>query len=890
MDKREEEDFDQEFDENGFDPTKEAFFSDLMGMEEDIASEAYELVEHAINLINSKYYDDGIEILRQAIGLYTQINREEEIKAINEKISEIYILKEQAFREEEIEVEKLGPIEIKEEASVSDLQVELAQEEIEVELLEEAVQLIKEGKVLLENNRFEETLDKYDEATEIFEKMGKKDEAESVFKLIEECYNKKAEFLRSVKSPLLEAVMELEQREIIGEEHLKEEKLRQYLDAKKRGEEISSQAYELLGKAAELAKNKQYDEALQIYREGSKLFEELNWEYEVNKVQETISQLEKERSMYLMELEKVKIEKIGEIELQTQQEEIIEDQIMELEEQEKAERLERLKGIELQKMETEFFKVQIDNMATEASRMAREYELAMQKAIKKGEMMEECMYPQVIEIYKRIKELLIDKGWRSEAAIYDDTIDIYIQKFEQDKKIRQIEVEKVIKQKETEEMLKISKDETRPALTEEQIRTLEEQHKKEIEIQNLRTQIEEMTMRAEKLAREYEIALRKGKFGLKCPYSEIINIFKTARQFSLEKGWETDAAIFLSQIQAYKEKLEKDNKLRQIEAEKLLKQSEAEDLSKKQKEEKKTFVDEEQLRKIEEQKRLEEDQQNFAQLINDMVNKAEKVGREYDSDMKKAVREGKLAENPPFKEIIKIYEKVRQLVLEKGKIEEVSIYDNQINYYSQKWEKDNKLREVEAQKIQKQKELEEMLKIGKTVDIEEEKLRAIDKKREEEDFKNYIAEMVDNAEKLVREYEIYMRKSMKKGKILENTPYPEVIEIYKQIRDKVYTRGWKEQAEIFGNQIKIYQDKLEKHEKLLEVEAEKIQRQKDLEDMHKVEKIVERDKDKLKQVDKKKEEEDFKKYIAEMVDNAEKLVREHESEMRKSMKKGEILE
>ena len=38
MDEQEEEDFEQEFDENGFDPTKEAFFSDLMGMEEDIAS------------------------------------------------------------------------------------------------------------------------------------------------------------------------------------------------------------------------------------------------------------------------------------------------------------------------------------------------------------------------------------------------------------------------------------------------------------------------------------------------------------------------------------------------------------------------------------------------------------------------------------------------------------------------------------------------------------------------------------------------------------------------------------------------------------------------------------------------------------------------------------
>ncbi len=890
MDEQEEEDFEREFDENGFDPTKEAFFSDLMGMEEDIASEAYELVEHAINLIGSKYYDDGIEVLRQAIGLYTQINREEEIKAINEKISEVYLLKEQAFREEEIEVEKVEHFEIEEETLASDLQVELAQEEIKIDLLAEAVQLINEGKSLIENNKFEEALDKYDEAVEIFESMDKMDEVERLFKLIEECYNKKAEFLRTVKTPLPEVQTELEQKEPIGEEQLKEEKLKQYLISKKREEEISSQAYELLGQAAELTKYKQYDEALQLYSEGCKLFQELSWEYEVKKIQDTISQLEKERSLYLMELEKEKVEKIEEVEIQMHQVETIEQQVTEREEQEKFERLERLRGIELQKMETEFFKAQIDNMATEASRMAHEYDLAMQKAIKKGELIEECVYPQVVELYKRIKELLIDKGWRSEAAIYDDTINIYIQKFEQDKKIRQIEAGKVTRQKESKEMLKVTKEETTPILKEEQLQVLEEQRKMEVEIQNLRTEIDEMTNRAEKLAREYEVALRKGKFGLKCPYPEIINIFKTARQLSVEKGWETDAAIFLSQVQAYKEKLEKDKKLRQIEAGKVKKQKETEGMLKIQKEEKEIGIDAEKLRKIEEQKRLEDEKENFEQLVNDMVKKAEKIAREYDSDMNKAVRQGKLAENPPFDEIIKIYGRVKQMVLAKGRSEEVKLYDNQINYYSQKWEKDNKLREVEAQKIQRQKDLEDMHKVGKKVEIDEKKLRAIEKKREQEDFESYIAETVDKAEKLVREHEIEMRKAIRSGEILESTPYSEVIQIYKLIREKVYARGWREQAEIFRNQIKIYQDKLEKNEKLREVEAQKIQRQKDIEDMRKIGKPFELDQDKLQKLEDKKEEKDFQKYIIELINKAEKLEREYNSAMKKAIKKGEIIE
>jgi len=71
------------------------------GEEEEIAREAYELVKEALSLIQDDlifkqdyYYDRAIEALRDAIGLYSQINRFAEIKALNEKISELYNLKE----------------------------------------------------------------------------------------------------------------------------------------------------------------------------------------------------------------------------------------------------------------------------------------------------------------------------------------------------------------------------------------------------------------------------------------------------------------------------------------------------------------------------------------------------------------------------------------------------------------------------------------------------------------------------------------------------------------------------------------------------------------------------------------------------------------------------
>jgi tetratricopeptide (TPR) repeat protein len=894
MDEREEKDSEQEFDEDGFDPTKEAFFSDLIDMEEEVANEAYELVEHAIHLIETKYFDDGIEVLRQAIGLYTQINRQEEIRALNEKISEVYLIKEQAFRESESDIEKdVGrseEAEIIESTEDLNIEPESDQEEIEVDLFVEAEQFIKDGKDLLERNKFEEALDKYDKAIEIFEETNNPEGVDRVFKFIEECYKKKAEFLQDVKIATPSIEVEKEQEEL-QDVDLKGEKLKKYLISKKKEEEMSSKAYDIIGKAADFAKNKQYDESLQLYNEGVKIFQDLNWTYEVKKVQETIIQLEKEKQLFIKKFEEQKIKKSDEKQIQIETVDIVEQQVKDREEQEKQEKLKRLKGIEFQRMENDFFKAQIDNMATEASRMAREYELAMQKAIKKGELVEECVYPKVIETYEQIKELLIDKGWRSESAIYDDTIKVYYQKLKQDKKIRQIENEKAKKQKETEESLKIKKSDEAFVEIKPQIQISDEQRKREIELQNFRAEIDEITSKAERIIREYELALRKGKFELKCPYPEIINIYKTTMHRSHELGWETDVAIFSSQIQMLQEKFEKDKKLRQIEAEKALKQKQIEDTLKSQKDEEVRSLKHETSKTTEVKSEEEEVKEDFDQLIDDMVNKAELMAREYDLAMKKAVRQGKLADDPPFAEIIKIYERVKQMLLAEERNSELATYNKQLTLYSQKWEKDKKLREIESQKAVKQKEIEEMHKIGKKAGVDKEKLKIVERKKEEEEFRKYIMDEINKAEKLVRDHEIAMRKAIRKGEILEDTPYSEVLGIYREIREKVYARDWIEQAEVYSNQIKIYEEKLEKHVKLLEVEVKKIDKQKEIEEMHKVGKESAREEEKLLTLERKKdEEEEFERYITDNINKAEKLVRNHESAMRKAMKKGKILE
>ena len=861
------------------DPTKEAFISDMIEMEEEIASEAYELVEHGLHLVETQFYDDGIEILRQAIGLYAQINKEEEIKAIKEKISEVYLLKEKTFREvESIPEEKAEEIKEEKDESVE---------------LNRAEQLLKKAEELVERKEFEVALDLYDEVENIFEQLDKSDKIENLNELIEECYNKKAEFLRTLKKETSEEVLERITEPIVPEsqEDLKEEKLKHFLEDKKHEEEISSKAYKFLDQAVEFAKSHEYEKALKLYLEGLNLFKKLNWTYEVEKIDDTITLLEEERILFTKSLEKHKLKEEKQIETQIQHDENIDLFVKDREEQEKQTKLERLKEIEFQKLEEDFFKVQINNMASEASNLAHNYEIAMKKAIKEGKVVENCVYPQVIEIYKKVKDLLIEKGWNNEAAIYDDTINVYIQKFEQDKRVRQIEAEKVKKQKETEESLKFQKENLEVRSDVEQLSPFdEERHKKELEIQNLRNNLDDMTNRAERLAREYDVALRQGRFELKCPFPEIIKIFGQARKMALEKKLETEIAIFSSQIIAYNKKLERDIILRQIEAEKITKQKNAEEPLKMNKVEKNVGLDTEKLREIEKQEEIDHVEEDFDNMLNDMVKKAENLAREYDIQMKKAIKQGSIADNPPFQEIIKIYERARKMVLIKNRKNDAAIYMTQIQAYAEKLANDKKLRGVEAQKIQRQKDIEEMHKIGEKPKSDKQRLRNIEVKQEEEEFSKKIVDLVDEAEKIVREYELAKRKALRRGEIIMNSPYIEVIEKYKQIRDHVLHRGWNDQANIYNNQVKIYQDKLEKHEKLSEIEVEKAERNKDIEDMHKFSKKTEIDSERFKSVDKKREEEEFSEHIANLVDKAEKLNRNYGLQRKKAIKKGELLE
>ena len=82
-----------------------------------------------------------------------------------------------------------------------------------------------------------------------------------------------------------------------------------------------------------------------------------------------------------------------------------------------------------------------------------------------------------------------------------------------------------------------------------------------------------MISNAERIAKEYEQEIKMGSIlHLDCPYEKIIEIYKEVKKKFENIGWKEESSKLIDSIKYYKEKLEKDKKLREIEEKKLIKE------------------------------------------------------------------------------------------------------------------------------------------------------------------------------------------------------------------------------------------------------------------------------------------------------------------------------
>ncbi len=213
-----------------------------------------------------------------------------------------------------------------------------------------------------------------------------------------------------------------------------------------------------------------------------------------------------------------------------------------------------------------------------------------------------------------------------------------------------------------------------------------------------------------------------------------------------------------------------------------------------------------------------------SQVVAEMINTVEKIARDYELANKKNKFEIKC----PYPKIIKAYESIRQTLINYGWNEQTMIFNEQVKFYQEKLEKDKKLREIKVQKVRKRKEIEELYKTKEistlravilSLNKEERILDFEEKKKEKLKESEEIFNMIDNAERIAKEYE----KKIKKGRILHlDCPYEKIIEIYKEVVKRFEGIGWREESSKLVDSIEYYNNKFEKDKRLREIEERKL--------------------------------------------------------------------
>ncbi|MFX1392127.1 MAG: hypothetical protein ACFFAH_01005 [Promethearchaeota archaeon] len=643
---------------------------------------------------------------------------------------------------------------------------------MEDETINEALDLIEQALSLVDSKQYDGAISYLRKALGLYQQIGRTNEINAVRHKISEIY-----ILKEQQSEELE-----EQAEIIQEEPEKD------LLEKESLEILNLSPEELIEEAEKLIYKEDFDDALDLYDEAIKIYREANKQSEIERVYVLIEKCYDAKAKFLIrpKNEVSKAEKEAIIEEKKKRAEFERDQQLKM--------YEDLKDKE----------IKISNQAYELSEKASEF-------------MKVFNFDKASELYNKAQNLFKEIKWEREVQEIQKTI-INL-KIEKERFLKELEIRKEKKKKEIELETKNSVviDEKAKEIKEqgeiEKFKKLTEIERIKQEEEEFQSQITELVDEAEKLNLNYDQdkrrAIKENKFlELDTPYPKIIEIYQNIRNMLLERKWTDQARIYSNQIRLYQDKLEKDKKLREIEAQKRERKKEYfVSLKVKKEEEAKS----EKLKVAEEKISKEVEDGIFEKQITELVDKTEKMSREYEVKKKKAIKKGQLDFKSPYPDIIEIYIKVRDSLIERGWRAQAEIYTRQIQIYQDKLEKDNKLREIEAQKIQKQKEYDELLKFKKTkapLATILDKLK-LDKEKYKKEFdlefvQNEVSKMVDEAIKMAREYEFALRR----GNYEISCPYPEIVEIYTRVRDMVLENGLEDQAEVYSKQIQLYQNKL----------------------------------------------------------------------------------
>ncbi len=448
----------ENFDESELEASNSGDYSKLLEKEEEIFSEAYDLLEHALSLADSQYFDDSLDALHHVRRLYEQINKKDEIKAINEKISEIYILKEQTFRDGKIQFEIKSDISDKPIIGQKVKEFEEYKRR-ENEISTQCYDLMGKGSQLAKNHQYDQALKLYEAAANLFKEINWPYELQKVKRLIKELNDEKASFFKTTEKINLEKQKEIEyktQQEALMDEKAKKrrekdsqvklKRIKEIEGKKKEEEDFKNQISEMVDKAEKIAREYEitfkkglregkipesspYLDVIQIYNEVRMKLREKGWKDQIsiysNQIKIYENKLEKDKKVRHIEAQKA--EKQKEFDDMYKTKKVVKPP-------------EPLKSIKISAKDQK--KKILSNRAFEmidkAEKLAKKYETDL----KKGELLE-CVYGEVIDKYHEARAIFEEIGWNDQATRLLDPINYYKKKLEFDKKARILQAERI---------------------------------------------------------------------------------------------------------------------------------------------------------------------------------------------------------------------------------------------------------------------------------------------------------------------------------------------------------------------------------------------------------------------------------------------------------------
>jgi len=849
---------------------------------------AYDYLENGSNFSQSNQFDKALEKYMQAKNIFQEIGWTSEvpkvellIKELNEKKNEFLKTQEKKLKitekkkkrtekEQEIISQHGEFLQKSEDIKETKLKMYQQKKQKEKDLSMEAYNLLGEASELIQSYEFEKALKNYNQAIQLFSEINWQSEIPKIQQFIKDLEEKQKKFLVSQqeqlkKQEVSKEIFEKGQKFLLKQQELKKSvkdvkdtKIKAYQQKKQKEKDLSTEAYDLLGETSELEEDNLFDEALENYLLATEIFKEIGWHSEVLKIQEFIKKLETKKKKYLKLLQK---EKERQTQIQVQQTKLKELELIKQEslQKESYQKEEKLKRIEQQKKEQKRIEKEIQDKVNYVGKLERDYE----KTLKKGKFDQQNPYMEIISTYEEIIEILKETGWTDQINPYKETIKHFEQKFARDLKLREIE-----RQKKEEELISVTpiEDQIETQAVTDKRDKLELKKKKQKQIEK---EIQDRVNYAERLEREYDLALRKKDFSQKAPYNEIILIYEDIIKILKEVEWMEQINPYRGTIKHYEQELAHDLKLRELERQKqerdeviitpLVDDAKSQEITDK---------------RIElEQKKLK--QQQIENEIQDRVNYAESLEREYELALKKK----DFSLESPFDEIIIIYEELIEILKNTGWTDQIKPYSETIKHYEEKSIRDIRLRELERQK----QEIDEvvitpLVDDAKSQEILDKHMELETKKKKQKRIEEEIQKKVNYAESLAREYELTLRKK----DFSKICPYENIIEIYEDIIEILKETGWKDQIKLYRETIRHYEQKLEHDKKFREFDQKKLEKveieyfppQESLKDS------VAADLRMIKYEKKKKEKLQVQKEIDEMINVAENMAREYEKNLK----------